>query len=311
EFAVVSREMVDLVRALRGTGTKARIHLKVDTGMNRQGLFPHEVEGFLESIRSVPEVELVGVMTHFAAVTEDPATIDFQLQRFLPCVERVRREWPRAFAHAANSAATLLDARAHLDMVRCGCAVYGLSPWQGDPLADGLVPALTWHSQVVMIKKVAPGEGVGYGLTFRPQKETHVALVPIGYGDGVFRALGNRGEVLINGRRYPMVGRVSMDSFAVDVGSSLSVRVGDRVTLIGPDGQDRITAEELAHKVGTINYEIACNIALDRTERRFLAEMNERGDEAEAAVAAVEPKAAEAAKAAAAAELAKAADVAT
>jgi len=270
DFAVVSDPMVNLLPGLRGSGLKASVHLKIDSGMNRQGIFPSEVDSFLELIRDIPEIDLTGVMTHFACVTEDPATIDFQLGRFLPAVQRVRREWPSVVAHAANSAATIYTPRSHLDMVRCGCAVYGLSPWQKDALAEGLRPALAWKSQVVMVKRVSPGEGVGYGHTFRPDQATDVALVPIGYGDGVFRALGNRGEVLINGRRYPVAGRISMDSFGVDIGADGAVKVGDTVTLIGADGADRITVEEVARRLNTINYEITCDIALDRTERRFL-----------------------------------------
>jgi alanine racemase len=270
DFAIVSQHMARMLLELRGSGLRARVHLKVDTGMNRQGLFPSEVSPFLEAIRGVPEIELAGLMTHFACATEDPASIDFQLERFRPVVETVRRQWPHTVVHAANSAATICAPHSHFDMVRCGCAVYGLSPWQRDAMAEGLRPALTWRSQVVLVKQVAPGEGVGYGHTFRAERPTQVALVPIGYGDGVFRALGNRGEVLIKGRRYPLVGRVSMDSFGVDVGTAGDVKVGDTVTLIGPDGADRITAEELARKLDTINYEITCDIALDRSERLFL-----------------------------------------
>ena len=157
-------------------------------------------------------------------------------------------------------------------MVRCGCAVYGLDPWQEDAAAQGLQPALSWKSQVVLVKRLEVGEGVGYGGTFTADTPTDIALVPIGYGDGVFRALGNRGHVLINGRRYPLAGRISMDSFGVDVGTDGRVNVGDTVTLIGADGDDRITVEELARHVGTINYEITCDIALDRSERLFLNE---------------------------------------
>jgi alanine racemase len=123
---------------------------------------------------------------------------------------------------------------------------------------------------VALVKRVAAQEGVGYGHTFRPAAPADIALVPLGYGDGVFRALGNNGEVLINGRRYPIAGRVSMDSFGVDVGTDGQVKVGDAVTLIGVDGNERITAEELAQRAGTINYEITCDIALDRSERVFV-----------------------------------------
>jgi alanine racemase len=272
DFAVVSDHMAGMLPGLLGSGLKARVHLKIDSGMNRQGLFPSEVPRFLETIRQVPEIDLTGVMTHFACAPEDPASIDFQLARFLPAVELARREWPGVIAHAANSAATLLAPHSHLDMVRCGCAVYGLDPWQRDALARGLQPVLSWTSRVALVKRVAPGEGVGYGHTFRPDDPTDVALVPIGYGDGVLRALGNQGEVLINGRRYPIAGRVSMDSFGVDAGTDGGVRVGDTVTLIGADGDERITVEEIAQRLGTINYEVTCDIALDRQERRFLNE---------------------------------------
>jgi alanine racemase len=274
DFAVVSDHMAAVLPGLRGSGLKARVHVKVDSGMNRQGLFPEGVGSFLDAIRGIPEIELVGVMTHFACVTEDPATVGFQLGRFLPAVERVRREWPGAIAHAAHSAATICSEESHLDMVRCGCAVYGLDPWQKDPLAEGLVPVLAWKSQVALVKRVAAGEGVGYGHTFRPEKPTDVALVPLGYADGVFRALSNQGEVLINGRRYKMAGRVSMDSFGVDVGTDGRVAVGDEVTLIGADGEERITVEEVAHRLDTINYEITCDIALDRSERVFINEQD-------------------------------------
>lgn len=270
DFAVVSDEMAALLPRLRGTGLEARVHLKVDSGMNRQGVFPADVGPFLDLVQSIPEVRLVGVMTHFACVTEDPSSVDFQLTRFLPAVAEVRERYPDIVAHAANSAATMRFPNAHLDMVRCGCAVYGLSPWQGDPIAEGLLPVLTWRSQVAMVKRVETQEGVGYGHTFRPTEPTDIALVPLGYGDGVSRALGNNGEVLIKGRRYPIAGRVSMDSFGVAVGTDGQVKVGDTVTLIGPDGGDRITAEELSHRVGTINYEITCDIALDRSDRVFL-----------------------------------------
>jgi alanine racemase len=272
DFAVVSDHMAEELPRLKGSGVSARVHLKVDSGMNRQGLFPAAVDTFLGSIRDIPEIDLVGVMTHFACVTEDPGTIDTQLARFLPAVERVRRERPQVIVHAANSAATVYAPHSHFHMVRCGCAVYGLSPWQEDALAEGLQPALSWKSQVVLVKRVEAGEGVGYGHTFRAERPTDVALIPIGYGDGVFRALGNCGHVLINGRRYPLVGRISMDSFGVDVGTDGRVKVGDTVTLIGADGDERITVEDIARRLGTINYEITCDIALDRSERLFLNE---------------------------------------
>ena len=241
--------------------------------MNRQGLRPERVPAFLRAIRDLDELELVGIMTHFACAAEDPESVELQLRRFLPCVRRVKAEWPHALAHAANSFATMFSPRTHLDMVRCGIAVYGLSPDQGDAEAQGLRPALSWTSRVALLRPVPAGEGVGYGHTFRQRADSDVALVPIGYADGVFRVLGNRGEVLINGRRYPMVGRVSIDSFGVDVGVDGRVKAGDTVTLIGRDRGIRVSAEEMASWAGTINYEIACNVAIARAERLFVDDM--------------------------------------
>jgi alanine racemase len=270
EFAVVSHEMAQMLLDLAGSRCKARIHLKIDSGMNRKGLRPEQVPAFLRTIRDVDELELVGVMTHFACATEDPGSVDSQLERFLPSVQLVRAEYPTAIAHAANSAATMYSPQSHLDMVRCGIAVYGLSPGQGDAAAEGLRPALDWTSQVALVKRVPAGEGIGYGHTFSPAADTDVALIPIGYADGVFRLLGNRGHVGIKGRRYPMVGRVSMDSFGVDVGNDGHVKAGDTVTLIGQDGDIRLTAEKMASCADTINYEITCNVSVVRAERTFV-----------------------------------------
>jgi alanine racemase len=270
ECAVVSAETMALFHPAAARGVAARMHLKVDSGMNRQGLLPRQVDGFLEEIRAMAPMQVVGVMTHFACSPDDPASVDDQLGRFLPCVERARVDWPLAEAHAANSAATMVHPESHLDLVRCGIAVYGMSPFQGDAAGEGLVPALSWRSQVVLVKEVPAGEGVGYSHTYRAPSDRKIGLVPVGYADGVFRALGNSGQVLIGGRRYPMVGRVSMDSFGVDLGEESTVRPGDPVTLIGRDGDDRISAEDVAGWVGTINYEITCAISLARAERRFV-----------------------------------------
>ena len=272
DYAVVSDEMAAMTPALAGSGLRARIHLKVDSGMNRQGLRPEQVPAFLESIRDVAELELVGVMTHLASAAEDPSSVDVQLERFMPSVDLVKAEYPGALAHAANSAATMYSPQAHLDMVRCGIAVYGLSPGQKDAVAEGLQPALSWTSRVALVKRVPAGEGVGYGLTFRPRADTNVALIPIGYADGVSRLLGNRGHVAIDGRRYPMVGRVSMDSFGVDVGTDGGVKAGDTVTLIGTDDDIRMSAEEMATVAETINYEVTCNVSVARAERVYIDE---------------------------------------
>jgi len=271
EVSVVSPEMVRLLQKASKSLPALRIHIKLDTGMNRQGLLPGpEVEALMDVVRSAPSITMAGIMTHFACSSEEPDSVGWQLERFRPGVERVRREWPQVPAHAANSAATMHHPESYFDMVRCGIAVYGLSPFQGDARVEGLRPAMSRTSRVAMIKRVTTGEGVGYGLTFRPTEDHVVALVPIGYGDGVLRALSNCGEVIIRGKRRPMVGRVSMDSFAVDLGDNADmVKPGDIVTLIGSEGAANISTEEVARWAGTINYEISCAVKLRRAERVF------------------------------------------
>ena len=283
EVAVVSPDVGEMLAHLPSVGTPLRVHVKIDTGMNRQGLYPgREFETFLDTVRVARNVKVVGVMTHFANAAAEPNLVAQQLQRFFACVERVHATYPQALVHAANSAATVRYPESHFDMVRCGIGIYGMSPFQADARAEGLRPVLSWTSMVVMTKRVRPGEGVGYGLTFRPTNERVVALIPVGYADGVFRALGNRGEVVIRGRRRPMVGRVSMDSFAVDLGNNEDgVVPGDVVTLIGSEGSVCTTAEEVSAWVGTINYEITCAIRLRWAVRVFTNEIvSEAGEEA-------------------------------
>jgi alanine racemase len=277
EFAIVSGEMARMVPALAALRDRsqsqvrpARIHIKIDSGMNRQGLLPADLPPLLDSLRAA-DIQLAGIMTHFPCATDDPASVDPQLERFMPCVRQVKALWPAAIAHAANSAATMYCPQSHFDMVRCGIAVYGLSPGQQNAEAEGLRPALSWTSQVALVKRVPAGEGVGYGHTFHRADDTETALVPLGYADGLFRLASNRGHVLIGGRRYPIAGRVSMDSFTVDLGSGSGVRAGDPVTLIGRDGDLRVSVEDMAGWAETINYEVTCNIRAARAQRVFVS----------------------------------------
>jgi alanine racemase len=200
-------------------------------------------------------------MTHFASADEDPEFTALQLSRFEPFVAALRSRRPGIVAHAANSAATLRFAASHLDLVRCGIAVYGCDPMNDDPSLHGLEPALELTSYVAAVKAAAPGESAGYGRRWVAQTETWLGTVPVGYADGIRRALTNNCEVLIGGRRYPLVGTVSMDNITVEVGEPDAVRCGDLVTIIGADGSERVTAEELARRIGTINYEITCGIS--------------------------------------------------
>ena len=200
-------------------------------------------------------------MTHFASADEDPGFTAEQLARFAPFVAAMRERWPGIVVHAANSAATLREPASHFDLVRCGIAIYGCDPMNEDPAPHGLEPALELTSYVAAVKLAHAGDSTGYGRRFIADGDTWIATVPIGYGDGIRRALTNNCDVLIGGRRYPLVGTVSMDNITVELGPSAGeVGCGDRVTIIGVDGAERQTAEDVARRIGTINYEILCGI---------------------------------------------------
>jgi alanine racemase len=172
--------------------------------------------------------------------------------------------------HAANSAAAFREPASHFDMVRCGVAVYGLDPFGQDPAERGLAPAMSLESYVASVKRFEPGDGAGYGQTWRASEPTDVAVLPIGYGDGWRRSLSNNARVLIGGRTHPLVGTVSMDNVTVDLGTGSGVAVGDRAVLIGQQGGERILAEEVARRLGTINYEVTCGLTprVRRAHRR-------------------------------------------
>jgi alanine racemase len=258
-----TREFVELAATRAGAlGRPARVHVKLDTGMGRLGTKdPAEALDLLAHIGDTNGLEPAGFMTHLATADESDARfLDEQLARFMPVAEEARGASPGIVLHAANSAAVLREPNSHLDMARCGIAIYGLSPFHRDPNEQGLVPALELESYVAAVKRVGPGETVGYGRTWASQRETQVAVLPIGYGDGYRRGLSNLGEVLIGGKRFPVVGTISMDNITVDVGAG-EVRIGDRAILIGAQGGERVLAEDLARKLGTINYEVTCGLS--------------------------------------------------
>ncbi len=253
----------------RAQGRPARVHVKYDSGMGRLGNpDPAEALALARACDADPNLELAGVWTHFA--TADEAESDFfdeQLARFEAVVAAVKAEFPRAIAHAANSAAVYRDRRSHFDMARCGVAVYGLDPFQGDPAERGLAPALSLRSYVADVRRFAAGASAGYGRRWRASEDTWVGVVPLGYGDGVRRGLTNNAEVLVRGRRQPLVGTVSMDNVTIDLGPETTVEPGDEAVLIGSQGEEAILAEEVAARLGTINYEVTCAISA-RVPRR-------------------------------------------
>ena len=256
-------EVERAVAGRAGGPSPVGVHVKLDTGMGRFGTRDvAEAEAVAERVAGAPAaLTLRGAMTHLATADCDPAFMAAQLQSFTPFVERVRARWPRALVHAANSAAVLTAPASHFDLVRCGIAVYGCDPMGGHPEEQDLDPALALISYVAAVKPAQPGESVGYGRTFTAPRATRIATVPIGYADGVVRALSNNSEVLIGGRRYPVVGTISMDNLTVDLGEQGEVGVGDQVTIIGSDGAELQTAEDLARRLDTISWEILCGIS--------------------------------------------------
>jgi len=264
DIAVWRSGFLDLVaERARAHGRPARVHVKHDSGMGRLGnRDPDEVLTLLRACAQSPELEPAGLWTHFATADErDSEFFDEQLQRFAAVAEAAKRELPRLTVHAANSAAVFRDRAAHFDMARCGVAVYGLDPFQGDPAGRGLRPALSLRSYVADVKPFEPGDSAGYGQTWRAPQATCVGVLPLGYGDGVRRGLSNNAEVLIGGRRFSLVGTVSMDNVTVDLGPDTDVEPGAEAVLIGTQGDEAILAEEVAGRLGTINYEVTCGIS--------------------------------------------------
>jgi alanine racemase len=258
--ADVSVWSIERAQALAAdTGRSVRVHVKLDTGLGRLGTrSEEEATAVAEAVAAAEHLQLVGAWTHFATADErGDQFFGEQLARFRAWAEPLRAAHPGLLLHAANSAAMLRDAASHFDLVRPGVAIYGLDPFGEDPAARDLEPALQLSSYVAALKVAQPGDSAGYGRRWTAQKETLVATVPIGYGDGYRRALTNRAEALLHGRRIPLIGTVSMDNVTFDAGEhGLGAKVGDDVVLIGAQGAEQVTAEDVARWIDTINYEI-------------------------------------------------------
>jgi alanine racemase len=263
---------VDLMaKAVADVGRGAlAVHVKVDTGMHRVGVRPEAVVGLFERIADHPELAPAGLCTHFA-VADEPERPETrrQLERFADVRRTVAAHGlPGLRIHAANSAAAIGFPEARFDLVRVGIALYGIEPAPGIGSDLGLRPAMALRSRVSHVQRLAAGERLSYGLRYRLDRDATVATVPIGYADGVPRNLGAAGaEVVIRGVRCPVAGTVTMDQLMVDVGT-LSVDVGDQVTLLGTEGDASVTAAEWAERLGTIGYEIVCGIG-PRVRREY------------------------------------------
>lgn len=252
----MARALSDAAVALQ---RKVHIHIKVDTGMARLGLpsEPDQVVAFLQEIRQLPGLHIEGFYTHFAtADSSDESFARLQLQRFKSVLTAITAAHLRpVIIHAANSGALLRFPAAHFNMVRPGLACYGLHPSAETPLPTDIQPVLSWHTEVARVQHLPADIPISYGCTFVTHRPSRIATIPVGYADGLRRAPPWR-EVLIRGQRAPVVGRICMDYAMVDVTDIPAVAVGDAVVLIGRQGSDQITAEEVATWLGTINYEV-------------------------------------------------------
>lgn len=246
------------------------VHLEIDTGMSRQGVQPAALEALLGCFGGESPLRLEAVMTHFHSA-EDPEATAVQMREFAAAVEVIRRRGLHPAMLSAGSSASVLqqdtDAVTELAqsigahrMQRAGIALYGYPPRESG-MAEQPVPVLAWKTRVISLREVAPGATAGYDATFRAQRRTRLALLPVGYADGLSRLLSNRGSVLVRGQRAPIAGRISMDQTIVDVTDVPGVALGDEVMLIGQQRNERITAADLAELTGTISYEVLCAIA--------------------------------------------------
>lgn len=263
--AVCTLEMVEaLAAAARKFGKRVPVHVKIDTGMGRVGIQPETLAAFLDSCRKLPAIEVRGLMSHFPRADETDKSYSIaQLARYRRAVQMTKSYGIKTY-HMANSAAIFALPDSHFDAVRPGIALYGLQPAAtiAHPAARELMPVLELKTQVIFIKEVPAGVGLSYGHAFHTQRPSLIATLPIGYGDGLSRNLSGRIDVLLRGVRCPQVGRITMDMSLIDVTALRGqVEMGDEAVIIGRQGTEEISADELASKLGTINYEIVTGIS--------------------------------------------------
>ena len=255
-------------RAAEEMEKKARVQLKVDTGMSRLGVQPGQAARLIRLIRSLPHLHLEGIFTHFATADEaDTDTADEQEQKFKDLLSRLERDnlLPELI-HAANSAASLSRPDAHFDLLRVGISIYGLNPSPECTLPDEFQPALSWKSVLSQVKTLPPGRGISYGHIYTTRGEERIGTIPVGYADGYHRVTGS--EVLVRGKRVPVIGRVCMDQIMVNLDGVPEAGEGDEVVLVGKQGGASYTADDLARVWDTVNYEVVCAIA-DRVPRYY------------------------------------------
>jgi alanine racemase len=241
---------------------KINFHLKIDSGMGRIGVVSEASHSILQKIAQISKTNMTGMYTHFAVADTDTVFTQQQLDIFMNIVKFARINLGLKFiAHAANSATLFRNKRAHLDMVRPGISIYGLTPFKDAERFLKLRPVLSWKTKIMFLKKVPPGFCVSYGRTFVTSRASVIATIPVGYADGYNRLLSNKCDVLVHGKRCPVAGRITMDMTMIDVTDVKGVALGDEVILIGVQGEESIKVDELAKIQNTINYEVTCAIS--------------------------------------------------
>lgn len=264
---------IEQAKFLSQLGQKIRktinIHIKIDTGASRVGVRPDEATAFIKKVKNLPNLNLRGIFTHYAASEDSDQTFtNQQTERFTKIIDALEKQGiVIPFKHAACSAATMISRQTRFNLIRLGVALYGLWPSPETQLLSNvkngcidLQPALTWKTKIIQIKNLPARTTIGYGCTYQTKKKIKLAILPIGYWDGYDRKLSNCGEVLIRGHRCPVRGRVCMNLTMVEIPDTISPKVGDEVVLLGRQGKQEVAAEELAQKIGTINYEVVTRI---------------------------------------------------
>lgn len=241
-------------------GSRARVHLKVDTGMGRLGVLPDEAANLARKLSGLPGLRLEGVSSHFSTAATDPEFAREQLERFIACLKGIEAAGASAgLRHMANTAAVFNLPEAHFDMVRVGLAVYGLSPTAQSARELGLEPVLSWKARVVLCKRVPAGWSVSYDRTFTTSRPCNLAVLGAGYADGYPRALSNKARILLRGKRFPVIGAVCMDQLVVDLGEE-TAEPGEEAVLIGQQDGEEVTAKELAGIMKTSVYEVVARL---------------------------------------------------
>jgi len=261
-LTLCSDDLLEAIRKEVSNGHRAKVHIKIDTGMGRIGIWHEEALNFIKNLAQDKKVYIEGIYTHFSSAGRDDFFTNYQIEAFEKLLTQLEGFDIRIpLAHAANSIATVDFKRSHLNLVRPGLIIYGMYPKHTFPKLIKLRPAMSLKTKIVYIKDTPPGRSISYGRTYVTQKHTKIATLPIGYADGYARNLSNKAEVIVRGRRAHVVGKVTMDQMMIDVGHIKNVKVGDEVVLIGRQGRNEIRLEKLARLAETIAYEFVCGIS--------------------------------------------------